>query len=135
MALGLKLANKDRRIVQIIGDGAFHFSSPDAVYAAAQQYGLSIFTVVLDNGGWQAVKSAVQRVYPNGEAAAADAFQSRLRSNRQGEQRRFADVARAFGAHGEFVSDPDDLAASIDRCLAAVDAGRAAVLHVQITPL
>ena len=92
MALGLKLAQPDRRIVQIIGDGGFHFSSPDSVYAVAQQYQIPILTVVLDNGGWQAVKSAVQRVYPKGVAAETDQFQSRLSSGRQGEQRDFSDV-------------------------------------------
>ncbi len=135
MALGLKLARPERRVVQIIGDGAFHFSSPDSVFAVAQQYQLPILTVVLDNGGWQAVKSSVQRVYPKGSAAATNSFQSQLRSGRQGEQRRFSDIGRAFGAHGEFVSEPDELDSAIDRCLAAVDGGIAAVLHVQITPL
>jgi acetolactate synthase-1/2/3 large subunit len=135
MALGLKLAQPDRRIVQVIGDGGFHFSSPDSVYAVAQQYQLPILTVVLDNGGWQAVKSAVQRVYPKGVAAETDQFQSRLTSGRQGEQRDFSAVARAFGAYGECVIEPDDLAAAIDRCLAALDEGKAAVLHVHITRL
>jgi acetolactate synthase I/II/III large subunit len=135
MALGLKLAQPDRRIVQVIGDGGFHFSSPDSVYAVAQQYQIPILTVVLDNGGWQAVKSAVQRVYPKGIAAETDQFQSRLTSGRQGEQRDFSAVGRAFGAHGECVSEPDDLAAAIDRCLAALDDGKAAVLHVHVTRL
>jgi acetolactate synthase-1/2/3 large subunit len=135
MALGLKLALADRRIVQVIGDGGFHFSSPDSVYATAQQYRIPILTVVLDNGGWQAVKSAVQRVYPKGVAAETDRFQSRLTSGRQGERRDFSAVAKAFGAHGECVTEPDELAASIDRCLAALDDGQAAVLHVHITPL
>jgi acetolactate synthase-1/2/3 large subunit len=135
MALGLKLAQPDRRIVQVIGDGGFHFSSPDSVYAVAQQYQIPVLTVVLDNGGWQAVKSAVQRVYPKGIAAETDQFQSRLTSGRQGERRDFSAVARAFGAHGECVSEPDDLAAAIDRCLAAIDDGKAAVLHVQVTRL
>ena len=135
MALGLKLAQPDRRIVQVIGDGGFHFSSPDSVYAVAQQYRLPVLTVVVDNGGWQAVKSAVQRVYPKGIAAETDQFQSRLASGRQGEQRDFSAVARAFGAHGECVTEPDDLAAAIDRCLAAVDDGNAAVLHVHVTRL
>jgi acetolactate synthase-1/2/3 large subunit len=135
MALGVRLAQPARRVVQIIGDGSFHFSSPDSVYAVAQQYELPIFTVVLDNGGWQAVKSAVQRVYPNGVAAETDAFQSRLSAGRQGEQRRFSDIGRAFGAHGEHVTEPDDLEAAIDRCLAVLDDGKAAVLHVQITKL
>jgi acetolactate synthase I/II/III large subunit len=135
MALGLKLAQPDRRIVQVIGDGGFHFSSPDSVYAVAQQYQVPIFTVVLDNGGWQAVKSAVQRVYPKGVAAETDQFQSRLTSGRQGETRDFSAVARAFGAHGECVAEPDQLAAAIDRCLAALDDGKAAVLHVHVTRL
>ncbi len=135
MALGLKLAQPDRRIVQVIGDGGFHFSSPDSVYAVAQQYRIPILTVVLDNGGWQAVKSAVQRVYPKGVAAETDQFQSRLTSGRQGERRDFSAVAKAFGAYGECVTEPDELAASIDRCLAALDDGKAAVLHVHVTRL
>jgi acetolactate synthase-1/2/3 large subunit len=135
MALGLRLALADRRIVQVIGDGGFHFSSPDSVYATAQQYRIPILTIVLDNGGWQAVKSAVQRVYPKGVAAETDRFQSRLTSGRQGERRDFSAVATAFGAHGERVSEPDELVAAIDRCLAALDDGRAAVLHVHITRL
>jgi acetolactate synthase I/II/III large subunit len=135
MALGLKLAQPNRRIVQVIGDGGFHFSSPDSVYAVAQQYQLPIFTVVLDNGGWQAVKSATQRVYPKGIAAETDQFLSRLTAGRQGERREFSEVAKAFGAYGECVSEPDELAAAIDRCLAALDDGKAAVLHVQVTRL
>jgi acetolactate synthase-1/2/3 large subunit len=135
MALGLKLARPERRIVQVIGDGGFHFSSPDSVYAVAQQYQIPVLTVVLDNGGWQAVKSAVQRVYPRGIAAETNQFQSRLRSGRQGEQRDFSAVARAFGAHGECVTEPDDLDSAIDRCLSALGDGKAAVLHVHVTPL
>jgi len=135
MALGLRLARKNRRVVQVIGDGGFHFSSPDSVYAVAQQYQIPILTVVLDNGGWQAVKSATQRVYPKGVAAETDQFQSRLMSGRQGERRDFSEIGKAFGAHGECVSEPDQLAAAIDRCLAAVDDGKAAVLHVHVTRL
>jgi acetolactate synthase I/II/III large subunit len=135
MALGLKLAQPNRRIVQVIGDGGFHFSSPDSIYAVAQQYQIPILTVVLDNGGWQAVKSATQRVYPKGIAAETDQFQSRLTSGRQGERRDFSDVAKAFGAHGECVTEPDELAAAIDRCLAALDDGKAAALHVHVTRL
>lgn len=135
MALGIKLARPDRRIVQVIGDGGFHFSSPDSVYAVAQQYQLPILTVVLDNGGWQAVKAAVQRVYPKGVAAETNEFQSRLMSDRQGEFRDFSAVAKAFGAHGERVTEPGELAAAIDRCFTALDDGKAAVLHVHVTRL
>lgn len=131
MALGLKLARPHNRIVQIVGDGGFHFSTPTAVYAVAQQYGLPVLTVVLDNGGWQAVKESVLRAYPDGSAAAANAFHSRL----EGSERHFEQVAGAFGAYGEAVSEPGQVAGAIERCLAAVDAGQAAVLAVRVTPL
>jgi acetolactate synthase-1/2/3 large subunit len=131
MALGAKLARPQSRVVQFVGDGGFHFSNPTAVYAVAQEYGLAIFTIVLDNGGWQAVKEAVLRVYPKGAAAQANDFQARL----GGERRDFAQVAAAFGAHAETVADPDELRAAIGRCLAAVDAGQAAVLCVRVTRL
>ena len=135
MALGLKLANPSHRVVQIVGDGAFHFAAPDSVYAVSQQYRLPIFSVILDNKGWQAVKASVQRVYPDGVAQQTDSFLSRLATGRQDEQRRLVDIARAFGAHGERVDDPDELDAAIRSCLAALDDGRAAVLHVNVTPL
>jgi acetolactate synthase-1/2/3 large subunit len=128
MALGVKLAQPDRRVVHIVGDGGFHFSTPTSVYATAQRYQLPILTVVLDNGGWQAVKEAVLRVYPDGEAAQANEFQARL----PGQQRHFEQVAQAFGGYGECVSDPADVPPAIARCLQALQDGRAAVLNVQI---
>lgn len=135
MALGAKLARPDRRVIHVVGDGTFHFSTPDSVYATAQQYGLPIFTVVLDNRGWQAVKSSTLRVYPDGAARRDDNFQSRLDGRRNGAQRRFEDVARAFGAHGERAATPEELEPAIRRCLEAVDGGQAAVLTIRVTPL
>ncbi|WP_375457718.1 thiamine pyrophosphate-requiring protein [uncultured Enterovirga sp.] len=134
-ALGLKLAGPDRRVVALVGDGTFHFSAPDSVFATAQQYGLPILVVVLDNRGWSAVKQATLRMYPKGRAAETDRFQSRLESGRQDEVRRFDRIAEAFGAHGEYLREPAGLDQAIARCLAAIDGGRAALLHVRVTPL
>lgn len=128
IALGAKLARPEVRVVQVVGDGGFHFSTPTSVYATSQSYGLPIFTVVLDNGGWQAVKESVLRMHPKGVALQQDEFQSRL----QGKHRHFEQVAQAFGAYGECVSEPDDVPAAIARCLHALDEGRSALLNVQI---
>jgi len=130
MALGIRLAQPDRRVINVVGDGGFHFSTPTSVYAVAQQYGLPIFTLVLDNGGWQAVMEATLRVHPDGQAAATREFQARL----GGPVRRFDQVGAAFGAHGETVNEPGEVEAAIARCLAAVDRGRAAVLVAKIKP-
>lgn len=131
MALGVKLARPKDRVVHIEGDGGFHFSTPTSVYAVAQARGLPIFTVVLDNGGWQAVKEAVLRVHPDGPAAQANDFQARL----QGDQRRFEQVAMAFGAHGERVTRAEELDDAIARCLQEVDSGRAALLVVSVAKI
>jgi len=131
MALGVKLARPNDRVVHIEGDGGFHFSTPTSVYAVAQSRGLPIFTVVLDNGGWQAVKEAVLRVHPDGPAAKIDNFQARL----QGERRHFEEVAKAFGAHGERVTRADEVPDAIARCLQAVDAGQAALLVVSVAKI
>jgi acetolactate synthase-1/2/3 large subunit len=131
MALGVKLARPNDRVVHIEGDGGFHFSTPTSVYAVAQSRGLPIFTVVLDNGGWQAVKEAVLRVHPDGPAAKIDNFQARL----QGEKRHFEEVAKAFGAHGERVTRAEEVPAAIARCLQALDEGRAALLVVTVTQI
>ena len=131
MALGVKLARPNDRVVHIEGDGGFHFSTPTSVYAVAQAQGLPILTVVLDNGGWQAVKEAVLRVHPDGPAAQAGEFQARLK----GEQRRFEQVAQAFGAHGERVTRAEDLPAAIARCLQALDEGRAALLVASVAKI
>jgi acetolactate synthase-1/2/3 large subunit len=130
MALGVKLARPNQRVLQIVGDGSFHFSTPDSVYSVAHQYRLPIFTVVLDNGGWGAVKASTLRVYPKGVAAETDSFNARL-----GAERHFEQVAQAFGAFGASVNDPSELEGAIKSCLAAVDGGRAAVLAVKVTPL
>jgi acetolactate synthase-1/2/3 large subunit len=135
MALGIKLAQPERRVVQIVGDGSFHFCNPDTVYATAAEYGLPILTVVLDNRGWSAVKEATMRVYPDGNAAATDSFHSRLDGRRNTAQRGFEGVAAAFGAHGERVTRAEELDPAIRRCIAAVDGGQSAVLTIRIAPL
>jgi len=129
-ALGVKLARPDRTVVQICGDGSFYFCNPESVYAVAKQYRLPILTVVVDNGGWAAVKEATLRVYPDGEAKAAAEYEALLEP-----EMNFAQLAEAAGAHGELVTEPESVPGAIQRCLAAVRGGRAAVLHARVTPL
>ena len=131
IAIGAKLAKPEVRVLQIVGDGGFHFGTPTSVYAVTQRYSAPILTVVLDNNGWQAVKEAVLRVYPDGAAAGANEYQARL----TGEVRSFEKVGEAFGAYGECVSDPAQVEAAVARCLKAVDNGQSAILNVLIGSL
>ena len=129
-ALGIKLAQHNNRVIHFVGDGSFYFSNPSSVYAVAKQYSLPILTVLLDNGGWSAVKESTLRMYPQGEAKSTNQFASDL-----GYSTDFAAIAEAAGAHGERLVDPEQVEAAIERCLAALDAGQSALLHVRITPL
>jgi acetolactate synthase-1/2/3 large subunit len=129
MALGAKLAAPDRLMVQVTGDGSFYFGGPCSVFATAQQYGLPIFSIVLDNSGWAAVKAATLRVYPDGEATTAGAFHAELAPVE------FSKIGEAFGAHAEKVSDPAGVPDAIARCAAEVRRGRSALLHARVTRL
>lgn len=130
MALGMKLAKPDCNVVHIVGDGTFYLSNPSAVYAVAREHGLPIFTVLLDNSGWSAVKESVLRMYPRGQAHASNEFASLLPGGMD-----FAAIAEASGAHGERLTDPRDAEAAIARCLQALRQGRSALLHARVAPL
>jgi acetolactate synthase-1/2/3 large subunit len=130
LALGAKLAKPKANVFHFTGDGCFYFSNPSAVYATSRQYGLPIFTIVLDNSGWGAVKHATLSVYPDGAAKQADQFRARLV-----DQPHLEKIAEAFGAYGACVENPDDLPAAIDCCMQALKQGRSAVLVARVTRL
>jgi len=129
-ALGARLARPDAIVAQVVGDGSFYFGNPSSTYAVAHQYQLPIFTVVLDNAGWSAVKESTLRMYPEGEAKAIGEFHARLAPGID-----FARVCEAAGGYGEMLTDPDAVPDAIQRCLAQVRGGRPAVLHARIPVL
>ena len=94
----------------------------------SQQYKLPIFSIVLDNSGWNAVKQSTLRVFPEGEAKAANSFEAEL-----APKVAFTKVGEAFGAYAEEVTDPADVPAAIARCAKEVRGGRAALLHARVT--
>jgi acetolactate synthase-1/2/3 large subunit len=128
MALGAKLAASNRMMVQVAGDGSFYFCNPCSVYAVAQQYRLPFLSVVLDNSGWSAVKQSTLRVYPDGDANAANEFEAELAPKVE-----FGKVAEAFGAYAEKLTDPAEAPAAIARCVKEVRGGRPALLHAKVT--
>ena len=129
-ALGAKLAAPERMMVQICGDGGFYFNNPTSVFAVSHQYKLPILTIVLDNTGWNAVKQSTLRVYPEGEAKTTNSFESELAPDVH-----FSKVAEGFGAYAEELTDPAEAPAALERCIKAVQGGRAALLHARVTKM
>lgn len=129
MALGLKLARPDALVVNVCGDGVAYFGNPQSTLAVAMRYGLPTLTVILDNGGWAAVKEATLKVYPEGEARRLGAWEAAL-----GRQTDFALVAQAAGAYGCTLAAPEAVEATLAEAVAAVRQGQPAFVHVHVAP-
>jgi acetolactate synthase-1/2/3 large subunit len=126
-ALGVKLAEPDRQVIAVLGDGSYLFSNPVAVHHASAVHRLPVLFVVVNNAMWGAVRRATLGMYPQGEAA---------RSNRPPfidleELPAFEQVCAAAGGYGERVEDPAELSAALARALHAVNVEkRQALLNV-----
>ena len=126
-ALGVKLAEPDRQVVAVLGDGSYLFANPVAVHHAATVHRLPVLFVVVNNAMWGAVRRATLGMYPQGEAA---------RSNRPpfidlDELPAFEQVCAAAGGYGERVDDPAALPGAFERALHAVNVEkRQALLNV-----
>ena len=126
-ALGVKLAEPDRQVIAVLGDGSYLFSNPVAVHHAATVHRLPVLFVVVNNAMWGAVRRATLGMYPQGEAA---------RSNRPpfidlDELPAFEQVCAAAGGYGERVEDPAELPAALKRAFHAVNIEkRQALLNV-----
>jgi acetolactate synthase I/II/III large subunit len=126
-ALGVKLAEPDRQVVAVLGDGSYLFANPVAVHHAAAAHRLPVLFVVVNNAMWGAVRRATLGMYPQGEAA---------RSNRPPfidleELPAFEQVCAAAGGYGERVDDPAALPGALERALHAVNTEkRQALLNV-----
>lgn len=115
-ALGAKLAEPDRLVMCVQGDGAYLFSNPVAAHYASAQHKLPVLFVVTNNGMWNAVRAATMTVYPDGAAAASNRNALTMLDGLPA----FEEVCRSAGGYGERVEDPDDLPAAIERALHAV---------------
>jgi acetolactate synthase I/II/III large subunit len=130
-AVGVHLAAPDQTVVALVGDGTFVFGSPVAALWAAQQAGAPFLTIVMNNGGYNASKMPVLGLFPDGASQRANAFPG-VRFSTPPD---YAALARSCYAYGERVEDPRELVGAIERGLAAVRSGQAAVLDVVLAPI
>ena len=115
-AIGAKIADPERAVVALFGDGAAMFSIQELVTATEQ--GLAIPVVIVDNGGYAEIRE--QMVDRDIEPQGVDLHRPD-----------FAALARAIGAHGvvaDEVSDIGPLAAG------ALEADRPTVIHHRVGP-
>jgi len=104
-ALGVKVANPDRAVVSITGDGGFLFGGSDL--ATAMQFGINLVTVVVNNASYGNVLRDQQRLYDGRHAGA-------VLTNPD-----FQAYTRAFGAAAWRVETADALRGALKEALAA----------------
>ena len=114
LALGAKLAEPDKHVINVMGDAAFGMAGMDVETAARSEIGTT--TVILNNG--------VMTHYRDHMPYASE----RWGSNRfSGE---YAKVAEGLGAHSQKVDTPDQIAAALRAAFEANKSGQPAVLEI-----
>ena len=99
-ALGVKVANPDKGVVNVCGDGGFMFGVQEL--ATAVQFKINLVTVLFDNGGFENVRRDQATRFDGTD------FGSNLVNPD------FVRMAESFGAKGVRVESPDALAAGIE---------------------
>ncbi|MEW5809174.1 MAG: thiamine pyrophosphate-binding protein [Actinomycetota bacterium] len=105
-AIGAQIAEPDRRVLQVTGDGAygFHIQEIDTMV----RHGLPVVTVVLNNACWGMSIHGQEAVYGAGTEVI-----TRLADTD------YHEVARAFGGYGERVTELVDVRPAVERAFAS----------------
>jgi acetolactate synthase I/II/III large subunit len=116
-AVAAKALSPESTVVCFAGDGDFLMSGQEL--ATAVQYELPIVVIVVNNGMYGTIRMHQERQFP-GRVVGTDLVNPD-----------FAAYARAFGAHGETVTETAAFPDAFERALAA---GTPAVLELRIDP-
>ena len=129
VALGVKLAQPDREVALVIGDGSFLYNPIVQSLAASAQLDLPVLIVVFNNHEYRSMKLNHLRFYPDGAAAATGRFHGVDLSG----QPELAELAAPFNMAGFPVSQPGELHATLAQALKTVRDGRTALVDVHVT--
>ncbi|WP_405740478.1 thiamine pyrophosphate-binding protein [Streptomyces sp. NBC_00028] len=129
VALGVKLAARERPVVLTIGDGAFTYNPVIPSYDASKAYELPLLIVVFNNRVYKSMNLNHRRFYPEGAAADTGEW---LGTDLH-RLPRLAAFAEPFGLHTETVDTPDALTPALERALKSVAEGTTAVVDVLVT--
>jgi acetolactate synthase-1/2/3 large subunit len=110
MALGCKMAQPERPVVLLMGDGGFGWNGME--YETAIRNNLLFVGIVSNNGGFAA------RSVPGGVG-------------RELGHLRYDKTVESFGGYGEYVKNPEDIAPALRR---AIESGLPACVNVKIDP-
>lgn len=129
IALGAKLAARDRPVVLMIGDGAFMYNPVLQSLALSQHENLPIMVVVSNNNGYLAMKKEHEAFYPDGASSKNNLFYGEPITSLE-----YSEIPKLFGGYGRRVEDPAELSDALKEGLAAIENGRSAILNIMVDP-
>jgi acetolactate synthase-1/2/3 large subunit len=113
LAMGAKLAKPDHLCINVWGDAAIGFTGMDLETCARER--IPILSILFNNFS-MAIEIPIMPV-PQAKYGSTD-----ISGN-------YADMATAFGCHGERITDPNDIVAALERGIAATQAGKPVLLE------
>ena len=124
-AIGAKIAQPDRQVVALVGDGSFQFGVQ--TLWTAVRYEVPIAVVIWNNGAYQANRKFLHQY--GGRAAATGRYPGCSLDHPAIDH---AAISKAYGVEAERVEDPARLGAALERCFKTAAAGRPYVVDVKI---
>jgi len=127
IALGVKLAEPERTVVALEGDGAFNYNPVQACLGAAQQHNIPFLSIIYDNACYAAMKHH-PRYYPEGHSVRLDTYYG-VPCQPTPDYKK---LAQAYNGHAETVEDPSNLRQSLREAINKVKNGTPALLDVKL---
>ncbi|MBD3206006.1 hypothetical protein GF319_06645 [Candidatus Bathyarchaeota archaeon] len=127
IALGVKLAKPERKVITLVGDGTFNYNPVPAAFGAAQEYNLPIMTVIFNNQCYAAMRGH-QRYYPDGYSVRHSQYYGVACPSPE-----YSRLIEAYNGYGETVSEPSELKSALKRALDALEEGRSSLLDVKLS--
>ena len=122
-AIGIKLDAPEKTIIASGGDGCALYSEPISCLQLSRQHNAPILYCVSNNHRHNAVQMGLTRYGAESYGAMSGYVGCAIDPSPD-----FAGIARAVGAYGEKVTRPEQVQPALQRALAAVEGGQAAVL-------
>ncbi len=115
-AIGAKLANPDKTVIAVLGDGSYMFGNPTAGHYVLSALQLPVLFIIFNNGMWEEVEGSALRVFPDGHAARAN----QVPVAQLGPHPNYEHLMAVYGGYGEKVDRPEQLPGALQRALHAV---------------
>ena len=130
-ALGVKCANPTKPVILVIGDGTFNYNPAPAGLGFANEYGMPIMIVIMNNHGYLSQKQGIPRHYPDGWAVKTKTFVGTSISPPPD----YAALVGIFGGHGEMVEKPQDVRPALERGFKALTSGLVTLIDMRLSPV